>query len=354
MKQSRVDFAIIGATPLARLLAGLLATVHGKSVLFQGASVAGQRLPQGLDLSVAAITRPQSWALLAHTVPETTRLISRIGKRASVLRLDPILFADGAPGKQALAHVRHMAAAYGVAAERTPLHYLGPDRDGVMLRDAVLLRRAVLEPALDSWMAQSGVKRLPVEVPLLVQWDGRAECVLADETITIGQTILADDAAIVTHLAATDWPTLLQQQLASTILTIPHQKLAAPVLCQLDSGVMLNQLAGGGIMAHGPGAIDALSRALGTALGQTGVVRQAGQASFPGVITRDGAPAAGRLGGTGPDVLAGFGAIGAFLAPAIARWLCGQASASENDWFAAHLVDRNHADSRVSDIGAPR
>ena len=37
----------------------------------------------------------------------------------------------------------------------------------------------------------------------------------------------------------------------------------------------------------------------------------------------------------------GFGRIGAFLAPAIARWLCGEARPAENAWLGARLVDRS-------------
>ena len=44
----------------------------------------------------------------------------------------------------------------------------------------------------------------------------------------------------------------------------------------------------------------------------------------------------------------------AFLAPATARWLCGVASASENAWFGARLVDRRADGSVVSDVGERR
>lgn len=354
MRQSRVDFAIVGASPLARLLAGLLSAVHGKSVLLQAQTQPGYRLARSLDLSVAAMTRPESWALLGATVPEATRLITRIGKRAAIARLDPILVAEQAPGQQALAHIHHMAGAYGLASERTPVNYLGPERGGVMLRDAVMLRRAVLEPALDLWLAQIGVRRIGLDTQLSVQADGRADCRVGDEAIEIGQTILADDSAILAHVTEHVWPALLVRQQASSILTPPGAPLAAAVMYHLDSGVMLRQRADRGIAAYGPGSIADFAGSLGMVLGHHGAFDHAGQSSHVRLITRDGAAALGRLGGTGADVLAGFGSIGAFLAPAIARWLCGQANAAENDWFGARLVNRNDADGAVSDIGEPR
>ena len=352
MSQKRADFLVIGSAPLALLLAGLLASSHGKTVLLQRSERAGRRLQQGLDLSVAALTRPESWALLAQAVPETTKLVARIGKRAALARINPVFFADQAPGQQGLSHIRHMAAAYGMAAERTPM--LGDGRMALVLRDAVLLRRPVLEPALARWLSQLGVQQLDPGLAVTVAGDGQAHVKLEDEAIAVGQTILADDGAILAHLCEPLWPGLLQRQLASAILTQQLAPLAAPVMFDLDSGVVLQQQAEGGVLAQGNGNIAALAARLGPLLDRPGAFEQAGQASVTQMVTSDGAPALGRIGGTGPDILAGFGPTGAFLAPALARWLCGVASPSENAWFGARLVNRHGHNSSVSDIGAVR
>ena len=71
MTEAHADFVVVGSTPLARLVAGLLASVHGKTVVFSGESQSGYRLPRGLDLSVAPITRPETWALLKAVLPES-------------------------------------------------------------------------------------------------------------------------------------------------------------------------------------------------------------------------------------------------------------------------------------------
>lgn len=354
MTETRADFAVLGATPQARLVAGLLASAHGKTVVFQGESQSGYRLPRGIDLSVGAFTRPETWALLKASLPETLKLVSRIGKRGARSRLDPIFFADMDGGKEALAHMRHMAAAFGLAAERVPTSLLGNGREGVVLRDAVLLRRHILEPALDRWLDQVKVRRLGADDRVLVRIDGSAECTVGDEKIEIGQTVLADDNAIMAHLPSRLWPTLLQRQVASTILTEPTDAIAANVMHQLDSGLVLTQQAERGIIAFGPGAISEFSVSLGDILGRQRAFRQAGQSSYARLVSTDGAPAVGRAGGTGPDILAGFGSIGAFLSPATARWLCGVASSSENAWFGSRLVDRRADMSAVGDVGEPR
>lgn len=160
MTQTRVDFAIVGATPQAMLVAGLLAGTHGRSVVLQGETHAGHRLAGNFDLSIGPITRPQSWALLGQSVADVHRLATRIGKRAAVTRLDPMLVARNEAAMQALGHIRHMAAGFGLAAE--PFRGTGLVRDdaGLLLRDAVMLQFGTADAAIDSWLATQGVMRL--------------------------------------------------------------------------------------------------------------------------------------------------------------------------------------------------
>lgn len=353
MTGARADFAIVGSTPTARLVAGLLASAHGRSVVLSGESQSGYRLPRGVDLSVAPITRPETWALLKSGLPEALKLISRIGGRRAWSRVDPIVFSEAAAGKEALAHIRHMALAFGHAAERVPAADIGASRDGLLLRDAVLLHRAALEVALDKWLDQNGVRRLGDGEMLTVRADGSAELVAGEDRIEIAQTVLADDPAIIGHVPPAQWPSLLLRQVASTIQTEPTRPIAAPVMHRLDTGLTLvQQQSGRGIAAMGPGAIDPFAAALGVLLGKERQFRQAGQSSYETLLAMDSAPAVGRLGGTGPDVLAGLGPSGAFLAPAIARWLCGKAMPAEDAWLGARLVDRRATPSSVAEFGA--
>lgn len=351
MTATRADFIIVGSTPLARLVAGLLASVHGKSVVFSGESQSGYRLLRGIDLSVAPVTRPETWALLKAGLPEVLKLISRIGGRRTWSRLDPIIFAETAAAREALAHVRHMAAAFGHAAERVPEKAIGPGRDGLMLRDAVLLHRPALEIALDSWLDQQGVRRQRDGEALVVHGDGSAILGAAGDSVEVAQAVLADDVAIIGHVQPAQWPALLGRQVTSTILTEPTRPIVAPVMHQLDSGLTLVQQAARGIAAIGPGAIDPFAMALGILLGREREYRQAGQSSYEALVTMDGAPAVGRLGGNGPDIIAGLGPTGAFIAPAIARWLCGTAGPAESAWLAARLVDRQARPSAVAEFG---
>ncbi|MFC3704599.1 hypothetical protein ACFOOL_07500 [Devosia honganensis] len=347
------DFAVIGSSPLARLLAGLLAGVHGRRVAFVGESQAGYRLPRSIDLSVAPITRPESWFMLTEGVAETLTLVGRIARRGAWSRQDPIFFADGAAPIEALSHMRHMALGHGMAAEPAAPSLLGPGRAGVVLRDAVRLNRPVLEPALDLWLARQGVERVaPGRIEIAP--DGAAALSVDGGGIEARQAILADHDAIISFLPLPQWPRLLRRQSFASILTTPTPPLAAPIMLEINSGTILLQQPEGGIAAIGPGDLAAFSGHLHGLLGRERQVEQAGQTGFAVLATADGAPALGRAAGTGADIVAGMGGFGAFLAPALARWLAGAARAHEAEWFDARLVNRAAAGPPVADFVPPR
>ena len=348
MSETTVDFAILGSTPQARLLAGLLASEHGRKVALAAETEAAYRLPRGLDLSAGAITRPESWALLAGLVPETVKLLSRIGGRSAWSRTDPIVFADLAAAAEAVSHVRHMASAFGLAAERVPADLIGPGRSAIYLRDCVVLHRSPLEAALDAWLDRLGVVRLTGAASILP--DGSASAPAGETHCRIAQVVLADDTALLRHLPADAWPSLLVREVGNTLLLEPTAPMAGVVMHQLDSGLTLYRQPHGGLIALGPGSADDFASRLVALLGRERAPRLAGRAQYVSVTTADGAPAVGRLNGTGADILAGFGVTGAFFAPAIARWLCGRASAAENDWFKDRLVERGTTASVVTEF----
>ncbi len=352
MSQSASDFAVIGNTPLARLLAGLLATAHDRKVVFVGESHSGYRLPRSVDLSVAPITRPETWALLAEGVAETGRLISRIGGRTAMSRVDPIFFANEQRSIEAMSHVRYMAQGFRIAAEPVPSSLVGSDRQGIVLRDALRLNRPILEPALDQWLSKSGVQHLrpdKIEVAL----DGSVIIANDGQVVAAEQAVLADDDAIISWLPLRQWPTLFRRQASAAILSSPTLPMPAPIMLDLGSDTVLLQQAEGGVAGIGRGDLAQFSTTMQALMGPERRAEQAGQTGFTALSTTDGAPALGRAAGVGADVVAGFGTIGAFLAPALARWLAGEAQQHQAKWFGARLVDRNLRAASVADFASP-
>lgn len=350
MSETPADFAVIGSTPLARLIAGLLASVHGKRVVWAGDSHAAFRLPRGIDLSAGPITRPESWALLAQAVPETVKLLSRAGGKANTMRLDPIFFADSPSGQQALAFLRSSAAGLGAAIERLPAGHLGKGRDGIVLRDAIYLQRDRLEPVLDRWLDGLKVKRLPLsEAQVAIAANGSASIAIGDTVTEAARTVLADDEAIVAHLPAETLSALFERRTMTTILTEPTFAMAARVMLQIDADLSFVQGSHRGVTAIGMGDHDACVTHIGVLLGANRQLRQAGGAAHERLRSRDGAPIVGRPYGSGPELLGGLGPTGVFLAPALARWFVGAASRDELDYFAARIPDRQTAPSMVAE-----
>ena len=348
MTARQVDFALFGSTVLTRLLAGLLRSLHGRSVLLVGESQARFRLPRNLDLSVAPVTRPQTWELLQRGAAETADLLKRMGARRSLVRTDPIFFADTAVGKEALSHFRHMAQAFGQAAEKLPPAMLGQGRDGVAVRDAVLLDTANLEPLLENWLAGHAVKR--VDALDDVEWgaNGAGRARWAGEDVAFGMAVLCDDAAIVAHGGdLTSQPTLTRRH-GTTVLCRAVAPLAAPLMHQLDQGLSLLQRDGHGLVALGGGGMDRFLPALENLLGRRRSPEQIGQAEYATIRSADAAPVIGALAG-GATIFAGLGPSGAFLAPSLARWLCGTAAGAEAAWLIAHGPDRDPASSFVAE-----
>jgi hypothetical protein len=350
MADAPYDFAIFGSTPLAALLAGLLATVHGKRVCLVGDASSAFRLPRSADLSVMSVTRPETWALLKETTPEVVKLLGKIRARAGMARVDPLFIAETAAGADGLAHMRHVALANGYAIERLAD---GAGKGGIayQLRDAVLLRRAELEPVLAGWLEKSGVGQLSrPDVVATVRRDGTARLDFHGSTAEAAHAVLADDAAILQHVAAAERDRTLLLEPATAMLTEPTRPLAAPAMLYVDRRVTLMRGRQGGIIALGAGRPQEAIARIGGCLAGRGPLRRAGQRVFRTVGTVDGAPLIGTARGVRATVLAGLGVSGAFLAPALARLIAGAASEREKAYFSAREAGRGNARALVAEF----
>lgn len=348
MSASHAAFAVFGSTPLAQLVAGLLQHAHGHQTILVGESHARYRLPREVDLSVATLTRPSTWALLSDLIPETTRLLAKIAGRGSWEHVDPVFFAETISAQEALGHIHNMAAAFGLSVETVPLSLMASGRSGIRIRDCIRLVRPVIEPALDRWLDELGVARIAPE-HVSVAEDGAANITSGGKDYTAAQAVLADDAAVIAYLPLRQWPTLLARRAMSSIQTTPTAPLVASVMAHVDTGTMLVQHDRGGIAAMGPGDFASAATRLSSLLNGARSIQQAGQIGYQSLITQDGAPAVGRVAGAGADIVVGMGTTGAFIAPALARWLAGVASAQEAAWFGDRLVGRDSALASVAE-----
>jgi hypothetical protein len=349
MAETSYEFAVFGSTPLAGLLAGLLATVHGKRVCFVGEASSAFRLPRGIDIAAMPATRPESWALLRQTTPEVLTLLGRIHARAAIHHIDPVFVAESAESADALSHTRHAALGFGYQVDRLPDDTTGGV--AVRVRGAALLDRARLEPLIAAWLAKADVGLLsPGQTTAVIKRDGSARIEFGGRSVDAAHAVLADDAAILTLLEAAERDRTLRIETTTSLLTEATRPLVAPAMIYLDRGVTLVRGRSGGIAAIGIGRPEQAIARIGGCLAGRGPLRRAGQRIFRSIETVDGAPLVGPARYLRATVLAGLGPSGAFLAPAIARLIAGRATDSEKRYFAAREAGRGNARAQVAEF----
>ena len=347
------EYAVVGSSPLASLLAGLLAGVHGRRVCLVGEKWSSYRLPRRFELSVMAATRPETWLMLRNSGAETLKLLGTIG-RGLYERVDPLFVADRPATADYLGHMRWMAFGSGFAAERAADPAI-PGRAAICrVRDGVMLSPGKVEAALDDWLGGLDVTRLEADTPVVWRREGGAMLGPAKYGVSAAAVILADDAAIVERLRPTDRHRLLEVVPTTGVLGEVNKLLPATLAIWLDRDVALCQRAAQGpVTAIASGDSDSAHARIGSALGAERRMKRGGEAQFTRVEVADGAPLLGRMGPGKATVLAGLGMSGAFLAPALARWICGVAEGGEADYFAAREISRAAHRRSVADRHTP-
>jgi len=320
------DFAIFGASPLAALLAGLLAHDHGKHVLRIADPVSPQRLPRALDLALPLATRPASWRLLRHSEAETRALLAALDAPDTLSPTTVKLVADLPATAAALAHLSHIALGYGLRSHDGSFSNISRLNGEISLADSKVV-------TVERDTATLGFTRT-----------GAAELTISGEPAAIGQIVLADDAAILDLLPEAQRPLQLAVQSMTATLTAEARRLPAPVMRYLDRGVTLSQRADQSILALVSGDADLAAR-LGSTLPGPFPLRRLATTHYRRLTTTDGAPLLGRLKPSKLYVIAGLGDTGLFLAPPIARLLAGKATADEKRWFGPHDPARPNRDA---------
>lgn len=343
------DFAICGSTAFARLLAGLLATAHGRRVCLVGEPWSPFRLARRLDLSVMPATRPETWALLKQGGAETLKLLGSMG-RGLYERVDPLFVAETRRTADYLGHMRWVALGLGFAAERAVDSSLTADGTICRVRDAAMLVEGKAEPAIETWLQEAGVVPIRAsEAAFAHRRDGTVTISAGGETVTAAAVVLADDDAILERLPASERHRLLTVQPAISVLAEPHKAQQAPLIQHLDREVLVYQRATKGpVLAFAAGESDDALPRVGASL--AGEARRTGQAAFHVVDTRDGAPLINRMGRGRMTIIAGLGASAAFMAPAVARVLSGTAEGVEHDYFAARDGARGPGRQAVAEM----
>lgn len=342
MPHKAYDYAIQGSTPFAMLLAGLLASAHGKNVCLIGEAWSPYRLPRHLDVSVSLATRPETWALLRRESDEVLKLLASIG-RGLFERADPLFIAETQPNIDRLGHMRWTSAAFGFAGERAVDPNITASGAITRIRDAAMLITGRAEPALEAWLDTLGVVRLAeTATTLTTKRDGTATVTTDGRDIDIATLVLADDRAILETQTASDRHRLLTIVPSTAVIAEPLGRSLPAALCYfIDRDLVLHQRGPKSpLSALTHGAPETAHARLGASMMGPGPLRPTGQALFRKIETLDGAPLIGRSGRHKVTVIAGLGDSAAFVAPAVARLLAEAATDEEQAYFRPRDVSK--------------
>ena len=348
MGAGSIDHLVLGSTPLAGLLAGVLAASHGKRVCLVGEPFSPFRLQRNLGVSIMPVTRPETLILLKQSAAETVRLVNSWGK-GFLTRADALFVGESSGSFAALGHFRQLAMALGYAVEPVADRSFS---DGVLyrVRDAQLIGHGSFEPQLETWLAGLGVTHLDAaDVQVSLRKDGSARILHAGQTLEADQAVLAGDNAIAHHLDAESLDRSLEIVPTASVLLEGGRPLPSPFVGFLDRGVMLEQDGRVAISALGSGDPVTAHARLGSAVARAGTLRLAGETRLSAVRTLDGAPYIGPARGSRVVLVAGLGMAAPFYAPALARHLDGSSPPDEASWFAARGPTRGNLRQLVSD-----
>jgi len=351
MQDNAYDHLIIGSTPLAGLVAGLLAREHGKRVCLVAEPFSAFALERRFDLTLDLVTRPETLVLLKRLAAETLKLIAGIGRNLTD-RIDPLFIAETRASIAALGHFQHLAQALDIAAERVADRAISAGSI-LRVRGQHLIAHARFAPALDAWLAAAEVRRLdPAITGITLRKDGTARIVAEGVEAEAAQVLLADDEAVQTHLSSETWDRAIVRVPATALLLQPAKPAPYPVSMWLDRGLALRQAPKGPLAALAVGPRDTAEARIASATAKSLPLRRAGAARFDALVTTDGAPILATGRGIKVLHLAGFGHSAAFHAPALARQLAGLASAEEAAWFAARGATRGNLRLNAAEFNA--
>lgn len=327
------DFIIVGSTPLSAVLAGVLSKMHGASVCWAGQFRHPLRPQNGFDISVGPSTRPETWQLLRTTVPQTTKILRQIGDGKLLERVDTLLVSQAGAGAEALAHIRNIAPAYRVQAERVAIsENFG---DGYRFRDVTRVFRRPLLAALPGWLEANDVTIIADQsMKFIAQRDGLTRIEVGEQKITAKSAWLCGGEALMRHGREEDINALFAAVPKTSLLMEPTRAMPSAVMQAIDTGLTVYQRDSGALDCIGCGDINTVGTATAALIAQDAPLRLAGQSQFISLESRDGGPIVGSARAGGISYLGGLGSTGMFQIPAIARVLTQTASPFEVDYFA--------------------
>lgn len=334
------EFAIIGNTPMAALLACSLSKLYGRKTALIG-QFAHSLLPShGFDISVDIITQPQTWRLIKENISPFEDLLKDFSNEAVYEKIDPIFIARSPKSADALNHARNVASLYGFSIEKQEL--TKRVMQSIQFRDAIRIKRRSMFAGLDNWLDRNNVKQINTNnIELKRSAGGLTKIICANETIISKRMVFVDDEAILNYMPQKYIINNFFKIATNALMLEPVKKLKNSTIINIDDNSILFQHANGTIDCTSQNDFTNISNIISNDRENNKHIKLAGKAQFSSIISKDGAGVFGSLSGAKLLYIGGFGTSGAFLTPAMAKILVGKGSEFENEYFAKRKAKLN-------------
>ncbi len=342
MGEQSFDFAVAGNSATAAVLALALARTSDARICLIGQTPVPMQVNGDLALAPCPTSRPATLERALAGAGELRALLVETGE--PLLRRTNVTFAAlTGPGQAAAGHARHLLTSFGVVTALLPetASHAGFTAQGIWM-----LRTRALFAGLAARLEAAGVVAAGKVSDLQVGKD-RVRFAYG-HVFAEARTLIVVDEEMAGALGPL--PDSISRGTRTAVLTDPLPALAGRIVLDIETGGHVAGRSDGRIEALVPaGETQGIVEWLGTFLPQDAQARIVATSRREVLLSRDGAPVVASLPQQAAMLAVGFGASGAFQAPALARVLTGNATSEEAAWFGAHDTGAGRAD--VADIG---
>ena len=346
------EVGIVGSSLQAAMIGGLLKHTHGKRVcLFLDRSVQ-YGLAREMALSFDFFTRPQTWEILDQSLGETLSVLTKIGGADILLHANALIVCNSSASATALEHIFQLFRGTGKDIERAPETGHGKAKAVFRLRNVRAIRTKTLWPALFNWLENLNVGFFnPTDLHITSHRDGTASIRTSSGTLHVERLVLADQKAICNFAPQNDVNRLFFETPASSLITEPVDGLSQSLVLSPEFRFAGRARENGSLEIIANTHMENVGGILHANMPGDLSFRRAGRTQFSALVSRDGAPVAGKLGRGALWGIAGFGYPSVFFASALARLIADQSNSREQAYFKlrdgtamrniAHVADFN-------------
>ncbi len=341
------EFAIFGSSPLAAILACSLSKIHKRETIIFTA-LSSPLLPiRQFDCSADLITRPQSWRILQENIPQLQQLLKDfpLSPNSSFSHplelINPLFIAKEKKGAIALNHMRNIAQYYGFILEGQPI---GQNiEQAILMRDILMLNQRIFALGVKEWLEKNNVKILfPQNIAIKTDFRTGIKIISENKNIIAKRLIFVGSEPVLNFMNAKERLLNFRKVLTTSLMIEPTEKIVHTTIFDVDNDSILHQEISGtvNIIHHGGEGESNFLAGYFEEQEETNI-NIAGKTQFENIVSRDGAGVFGSVNGKKISFLAGFGKIGIFLVPAIARMILSKVTEFEREYFTARRPRKN-------------